>query len=233
METPVLRSGGFWVCPTCGHRNKNWAPCPRCGTALAGMPGAGVEAAPATAPARGRARNWLLYAFMALGVATAVGVVVLLRHLLGGAALGFESEPNRPRAEITPMRPPPTPPLPEAALPQTPPTTLPAPFVPPLEPAPEVASSPPSPAMPPAEQSPRLIIRRVPPRETEASSRAVRERLEDLRAARERFAQAESELRRAGPDEEMQAMERLEQAARDLRRAESELDRARRRAGRS
>jgi hypothetical protein len=233
MDTPVLKPGGFWICPACGQRNKVWAPCSKCGTALAGMahPEARLsDAAPATAAPR---RSWLLYALVAGGIVTAIGLGVVLSRLLSGAALVGDDElpGGAARAEATPV---PLPPAPTTVPPATLSRPMPPPdVVPTLPPAavysPSVPAQPPGYSIPaparPAER-PRLVI-------IEGRSGAdLRARQQAVRSAQARFERAEAELAAAeggDPDRETAAMEGLEQAARNLREAEAALDRARQR----
>jgi hypothetical protein len=234
METPVLKPGGFWICPSCGQRNKVWAPCSQCGTALAGMAYPEVllreaSAAPAAAPRSG----WLLHALVGTGVVTAVVLGVVLSRLFSGAALVEDDERSggASRAAATPVpRPPPPTTVPPATLARSlpPPDVLPAP-------PPAAVYTPNAPAQPPGysipaparrAERPRLVITEAP------SGPEIRARQQAVRSAQARFARAEADLRAAeggDPDRETAAMERLEQAARDLREAEASLDRARRR----
>lgn len=234
METPVLKPGGFWICPTCGQRNKAWAPCANCGTVLAGMalPEAGLaDAAPPPVPAR---RSWLLYALVAAGLLSAVGIGVALSRLLGSAALiEVDQLPRKsPRAAATPVAPPPTPELVPTYVPRTPaplpdvlPATSPAAVYTPSVPAQSPGYSIPAPRTLP--ERPRTIV-------TESRAGAdLRARQQAVRTAQARFRRAEAELAAAeggDPVRETAAMEQLEQAARHLREAEAALDRARRRA---
>jgi hypothetical protein len=91
VESPVLKPGGFWICPACGQRNKVWAPCSGCGTALAGMAHPEprlASGAVADGPApRVPRTSWILYALGAAGVVAAVVLGVAMSRLLGGAAL--------------------------------------------------------------------------------------------------------------------------------------------------
>lgn len=240
MDTPDLKPGGFWICPACGLRNKAWAPCSNCGTALAGMayPEPRLDSA---APASGapvysaRRRNGLLYALVAVGVVVAVVVAVALSRVLGGAALTGEDDlaAAGPRAVVTPPAPARTlEPLPS----RVPPAPTPAPDVLPASPpaavyTPSVPSEAPGYSIPaPARPAPRG---RVVVEERRADAE-VRARQQTVRAAEARFERAEDELAAAeggDPDREMDAMEGLDRAARALREAEAALDRARQRAG--
>lgn len=234
METPVLKPGGFWICPTCGQRNKVWAPCSKCRTALAGMAHPDARLQDAAPPAAAPRRSWLLYALVAGGIVTAIGLGVVLSRLLSGAALiGDDELPGgTPRAEATPVPPPPPAPtiVPPATLsrrmppPDVVPTPPPAAVYSPSVPAPAPGYSIPAPARP--AERPRIVI-------TEGRSGAdLRARQQAVRSAQARFQRAEAELAAAegrDPDRESAAMEGLEQAARNLREAEAALDRARQR----
>jgi hypothetical protein len=228
-EREVLKPGGFWICPTCGRRNKVWAPCSQCGTALAGMPETpGPPEVTATAASRFRPRRtWPVYVMVALGVAAAVGVGVLLARMLGGAAL-VSDEPSpgpSPRAAAS-AAPSPEPIPTSVARPpraaEVPPPTPPAAVYTPSLPAPRPGYSIPAPAAPGR-------ARPVPEARAGADLRA---RQQAVRAAQARFDRAEAALGGLTADDaatETQAMRELEDAARALREAEAALDRARRR----
>jgi hypothetical protein len=248
MNNPVLKPGGFWICPTCGQRNKVWAPCSRCGTALADMAGqaeAWRDVAPAVAP-QGMAppgRTIWPYALVGLAVLTAVAIGVLLTRVLGGAAVaGPSAAPAPPSlASAGPGVPPPAPavlpgetlaqaasPLPDLAPAAPPPTAPPATVPPPAVYTPSVPGRSPGYSFPaPAGRS---AATRSPG--DARPSEVPREREQAVRAARDRFRRAEAALAAAeggDPETEAEAMAVLDQAARDLREAEAALDRARRR----
>jgi hypothetical protein len=238
MDTPVLKPGGFWICPACGQRNKVWAPCSSCGTALAGMAHPEQRlASPALAGALpvypARRRNGLLYALVAGAVAMAVVVAVVLSRLFGGAALTGEDDLSAagPRAAATPPAParmpepyPSRPPAAEAPVPDLRPATPPAAVYTPNLPADPPGYSIPAPVRPPDRR--RLVI------DERRAGAEIRARQQAVRSAQDRFARAEDDLAAAeggDPEREMEAMEQLDRAARALREAEAALDRARRR----
>ena len=221
-ETPVLQPGGFWVCPVCGMRNKAWAPCANCGTALSGMGAMPEGRSPAP---RKAGRRWLPYGFIVAGLLTSAGVALALCRLLGGAAFeraaGQEAEHSR--AAATPMAPPPSPWSVPGSAPERAPVLLPPPSS--LLPAPE---SPPAAGGAPLDaprphdtpEGPRLTVRR--------EGDIPRGPDDELRDARREFEEAQAGMERAGGGkDEKEAMERLEEAARRLRRAEAALDLAR------
>ena len=234
-ESPVLKPGGFWVCPACGQRNKVWAPCSGCGTALAGMgsaaapPAGGAAAASAAgATAIRPRRRWPAYALIALGVAAAVAVGVLLTRLLGGATLMSEEPAAAPAVRADARTPPPAP----EPLPSTPPpTALPQDARPPTPPA--AVYTPSTPVEPPGYSIPAPPSRPRPRVLEPRAGADLRARQQAVRAAQARFERAEAALAAAGgadPEAETSAMIELEEAARALREAEAALDRARRRA---
>jgi type IV secretory pathway VirB10-like protein len=228
-EGPVLKPGGFWICPHCGQRNKVWAPCASCGTAISGMteaPAPPPFAPPLTATVggRGRRRGWLFYTFIVVGVLAAAGVAVALARVLGGAViLGDKASPS-PVARAAPT---PAPATPEA-LPETPLRRMVEPLPPPTPPA--AVYSPSVPATPPAWSIP-APVRPGPPRSDVRAGADLRAHQQALRAAQARFDRAEAAAQAEGgdPERETSAMRELEAAARELREAEAALDRARRR----
>jgi hypothetical protein len=248
MDNPVLKPGGFWICPTCGQRNKVWAPCARCGTALADMAGQAEtwrDVAPAATP-QGMAppgRTTWSYALVGLAVLSAVAIGVLLTRVLGGAAVVSPSEAPIPSslASAGPVLPPPAPgvrpsetvaggpsPLPDLGPAAPPPTAPPATVPPSAVYTPSVPERSPGYSFPaPARRSAGTGS----PGDTRTGE-VPREREQAVRAARDRFRRAEAALAAAeggDPEAEAEAMAVLDQAARDLREAEAALDRARRR----
>lgn len=242
MDTPVLKPGGFWICPTCGQRNKVWAPCSHCGTALSDM-AVGADEAPSAEVER--RRSPLLYVLGAAGVAAALALALGLTRLLGGASVGGSEDLSEPgvRAAITPRAAPQAP----VAVPDPPPPT-PAPaasaFSPPAfgaasAPPPDLAPEPPPSAVygpgaggrSPGYSIPAPSREETPYRAGARDGGGLRAREQAVRAARERFARAEAALASAesGDTVPEAVAEQLETAARELREAEAALDRARRR----
>ena len=246
MDTQVLKPGGFWICPACGQRNKVWAPCSHCGTALSDMAVADDEP---RAPAAGR-RSPLLYALAAAGVAAAIALAFTLTRLLGGPALAPDDVPERAaRDAARPIAPPAAPIAPATPQPAPPLTTLPqvADAAPPAAEAArpsEIAPSPPAAVYGPygGLRSPGYSFpapggpRDEPGHRDGRAAGDLRAREQAVRTARDRFARAERALAAAeggDADVEATAMEELDGAARELREAEAALDRARRRPPRS
>ena len=192
----MLKPGGFWVCPACGQRNKVWAPCSSCGTALTEMPPGTAGSPVETAPAGRSRRRWPLYVLGAVGVIAAIAVAVALTRVLGGAALvGEEPEAPAVRADA-PARPP-------AATPEPlPPSTVPPGVVivrPPVLPA---ATPPPAAVYTPSTriETPGYSIP-APPSRPPPEARAgadLRARQQAVRTAQARFERAEAALAGAG-----------------------------------
>jgi hypothetical protein len=228
-ESPVLKPGGFWVCPACGQRNKVWAPCSSCGTALTGMPPATAAPTVETAPPGRSRRRWPLYALAAVGVIAAIAVAVGLTRVLGGASLVSEEQEAPPAVRADARRRPPAA-TPEPLPPSTAPPAVIAPPPVPSSPTPPAAVYTPSTRI----ESPGYSIP-APPSRPPPEPRAgadLRARQQAVRAAQARFDRAEAALAAAGlpeSDAETPEMREMEEAARALREAEAALDRARRR----